>query len=73
MTAIDSTAAHVLLEIIDDYNERGVRVLLVRLRRALKLIFERAGILKALGRRNLKHSMKSALAALQPTAVGGAS
>lgn len=69
VTAIDASAASVLLEIIDAYKKRGVSVVFVKLRYSLRPTFERAGIISAIGGpHRLFRTMDQAVAALQDAA-----
>ena len=65
VTSIDTSASQVIKEIIEDYNKRGVRVYIVRLRRNLYETCVAAGIIAALGEQNLLSSVDRAVGRLQ--------
>ena len=65
VTYIDATAAQVLLEIIGDYKKRGVRVVFVKVRKALQPSLENAGILAALGMDNVLKNVDAAITVVQ--------
>jgi MFS superfamily sulfate permease-like transporter len=65
VTSVDATAAQVLLEVIDDYKKRNVRVIFVKLRKALKEPLENSGVLGALGMENVLLSIDAAIESVE--------
>ena len=61
VTSIDATAAAVLLELVEDYHKRNIRVVFVKLRKNLLPLLVDAGITKILGMQNFKRSVNSAV------------
>ena len=65
LTSVDSSALSILLDIVRSYRSRNARVIFVKLRRDLRIEFERAGILEVIGRENCYRKIEKAVEDIQ--------
>ena len=61
---MDATGMHTLAEIIERFQRRGIRVLLVEIQERLALTLARAGLLELAGADNVYPDLAAALRAL---------
>jgi len=71
MSSVDTSALHVLLEVVEDYKSRGIEPYFVRVPPKCQQLMERAGIITALGPQHMYEHIHDALdaAGLQARAV----
>lgn len=65
LTTVDASALMTLVEIISSYRARNARVCLVKLRKALRPVFEAAGIIELVGPENCYRKLERAVADVQ--------
>jgi len=61
MTSVDTSALHVLLEVVEDYKSRGIEPYFVRVPPKCQQLMERAGIITALGPQHMYEHIHDAL------------
>eukprot|EP00808_Paulinella_micropora_P029528 g37967.t1 len=66
LNSVDATALATLLEIVESYTKRKRRVAFVSLRKPIKVLFQRAGIMRHVSRQHLFTSLPVAVAAMAP-------
>lgn len=65
LKSVDSSALAILLEIVQYYTEKQRRVAMVRLRKQVRIAFQRAGIVDEIGENNVFTSLERAVEVIQ--------
>ncbi len=71
LASVDASALAIFLEIIESYHQQQITVVLVRIRRKIKTLFEKAGILSLVGKDNMFRSLEAAVQAVQLANLSG--